>query len=639
MNNNYPEEKSNHKKLITIYRILVLFSILESLVVFSILSIKSRSKISLLFSHSTERFVLVFSLLLPALLFAYLLVESFNKGTLFSKINQKISKSADKTFYGVFLAGVTLIGLAIELFILFPTTEYYQIYGIFASIFEIFTPYLLLIILFGIQVLCFVIYLRDPDWKQLWADSELRNLFFVFTILFTTFLYWVILFLQAPILSSLPRWFKIVMKQPFTLKHLYLFPFLLLIWWGIHLVSSKSLSIVKGMVLLIFFGYAFQFMFGLIAGGGFDSIRRSYSTRPISTTVKYACSKTSITDSIKNYERDYADSPRISTKPPGFLAGHIAFSKLTNFIYGSQSEKQCKYNYTRIGSYLFPLLASLVIIPITYLSKNLFKLEYPLLPSLIYILAPNFMIWVMVADQVVFPVLCCINIGLMYLTIKYDSFLIALGLGVMVYFSTFISFSMLPLIGLFCFWLTAEYILNKSNQQRIKIFNIILGFILGFGLTYLVFYFTFDYDVLTRFQLAFSSHRRIKDFKIDILYILAAFLTNTIEYFTWTGIPLLFLVASNSLSSLKKIINRNHQVYHRFTFCCVGLYFALNVLSQTIGEVQRIWIFLSPLIAIVAAAEIYNRFKKNHKFAVFSLLLIQFCTAVWHFQFIRNQYH
>jgi hypothetical protein len=198
---------------------------------------------------------------------------------------------------------------------------------------------------------------------------------------------------------------------------------------------------------------------------------------------------------------------------------------------------------------------------------------------------------------------------------------------------------MLPVIGLFCFWLTAEYFLTRSNKQRIKIFNITLGFMLGFGLTYLVFYFTFDYDVLTRFQLAFSSHRRIKDFKINILYILAAFLTNTIEYFTWTGIPLFFLVASNSLSSIKKIINRNHQVYHLFTFCCVGLYFALNVLSQTIGEVQRIWIFLSPLIVIVAAAEINNRFKKNHKFAVFSLLLIQFCTAVWHFQFIRNQYH
>jgi hypothetical protein len=639
VNNNYSEEKSNHKKLITIYRILVLFSILESLIAFSIISINSRSKISLLFSHFSGRFVLVFSLLLPLLLFAYLLAESFKKGTLFIKINQKVSQTADKIFYGIFLAGVTLIVLAIEFFILFPTTEHYQIYGIFASFFKTFTPYLLLIILYGIQVLGVVIYLRDPDWKQLWSNADLRNLLFGFAILLVTFIYWVILFLQAPIYSYLPNVYKSLMNQPFSLENLYALPFFLLILWGIHLVFSKSLSIVKGVILLIFFGYAFQFMFGLIAGEGFESMRYAYAKTPISLTVSYACSDISISDSIQNYEGNYANSSQLQTKAPGFLAGHQVFARFTNFLTGSQSEDQCKYNYTRIGSYLFPLLASLVIIPITYLSKNLFKLEYPLTPGLLYILAPNFMIWVMVADQVVFPLLFCINIVLIYLTIKYDSFLIAFGLGVVIYLSTFISFSMLPIIGLFFIWLAVEYLLNNNDKQRIKIFNLILGFILGFGLTYLVFYIIFDYDVLTRYQVAFSHHRRIKNYRINVLTIFIAFLANLIEYFSWTGIPLFFLVASQSLTSIKKIINKNYKKNDLFIISCVGLYFALNVLSQTHGEVQRIWIFLSPLTVMIAAAEINRRIKKNHKLTVFFLLVIQFCTAVWHFQFIRNQYH
>jgi len=55
VNNNYPEEKSNYKKLIIIYRILVLFSIFESLIAFSILSKNSIPKISLEFGHSAER--------------------------------------------------------------------------------------------------------------------------------------------------------------------------------------------------------------------------------------------------------------------------------------------------------------------------------------------------------------------------------------------------------------------------------------------------------------------------------------------------------------------------------------------------------------------------------------------------------
>jgi hypothetical protein len=380
-------------------------------------------------------------------------------------------------------------------------------------------------------------------------------------------------------------------------------------------------------------------MFGLIAGEGFESMRYAYAKTPISLTVSYACSDISISDSTQNYEGNYANSSQLQTKAPGFLAGHQVFARFTNFLTGSQSEDQCKYNYTRIGSYLFPLLASLVIIPITYLSKNLFKLEYPLTPGLLYILAPNFMIWVMVADQVVFPLLFCINIVLIYLTIKYDSFLIAFGLGVVIYLSTFISFSMLPIIGLFFIWLAVEYLLNNNDKQRIKIFNLILGFILGFGLTYLVFYIIFDYDVLTRYQVAFSHHRRIKNYRINVLTIFIAFLANLIEYFSWTGIPLFFLVASQSLTSIKKIINKNYKKNDLFIISCVGLYFALNVLSQTHGEVQRIWIFLSPLTVMIAAAEINRRIKKNHKLTVFFLLVIQFCTAVWHFQFIRNQYH
>jgi hypothetical protein len=638
MNNNYPEEKSNYKKLIVIYRFLLLFSIFESLIAFSIFSKNSMSKISLLFGHSAERLVLVFSLILPLLFFAYLLAESFKKRTLFIKINEKISQTADKTFYGILLTGVTLIGLATELFILFPTTEYYLDNDLFLFFYGAFTPNLILVILFGIQVLGFVTYLRSPNWKQLWSDFELRNLLFGFIILIFTFLYWGILFIQAPILSSIPHWFKSVMIQPFTLKHLYFFPFLLLIWWGIHLVFSESLSIIKGMILLIFFGYAFQFMFGLVAGEGFESIRKNYDEHAPSTAVSYACSSTSITDSIQNYESYYANSFMVQTKPPGYLVGHIAFAKLTNFLFGSQTETQCRYNYIRIGAYLFPFLASLVIIPTTYISKYLFKLNYPLLPGLIYILMPNFMIWVMVPDQVVFPLIFLINIVLMYLTIKHDSFLIALGLGVMVYLSTFISFSMLPLIGLFCIWLTAKYLTNNNDRQRIKIFNLILGFFLGFGLTYIVFYFTLNYDAFSRYQLALSHHRRIKNFNINFRTIIIAFLNNTLEYFTWTGIPLFFLVASQSLTSIKKIIKRNHENNNLFTFSTLGLYFALNLLSQTHGEVQRLWIFLSPLIAIIAAAEINNRIRKNQKLAVFFLLLIQFCTAVWNFQFIRNQY-
>jgi hypothetical protein len=379
-------------------------------------------------------------------------------------------------------------------------------------------------------------------------------------------------------------------------------------------------------------------MFGLVAGEGFESIRRSYADRPISHTVSYGCGEMSIIESIKNYEGYYGNSYRVQTKPPGYLVGHKIFAKVTNFLSGSHTENECIYNYTRIGAYLFPFLASLVIIPITYLSKSLFRLKYPLLPGLIYILTPNFMIWVMVVDQVVFPLLFLTNVVLMYLTIKYDSFFLSVGLGISIYLSSFISFAMLPTIGLFFLWLASEYITNRNERKIINIIKLFLGFILGFGFTYLVFYVSLNYAAISRFQMASYHHRLIKNYSINLLTICAAFITNTIEYFTWTGIPLFFLIASYSISSTKKVLNKNHDYKYLFTLSFVGRYIALNILSQTLGEVQRMWIFLSPIVAIVSAAEFIDRIKNDKRLAIVSLLVIQFLTAVWHFQFIINQY-
>ncbi|MFV1949537.1 MAG: hypothetical protein ACC633_06340 [Anaerolineales bacterium] len=639
MNKHNQEKILFNKKLLITYRVYILLSILESLAIFIIVSSYYLEKIRQLTNPSAIYGVLVFLFLFLLLCLGFLLAESFVKRALIIKINQTISQTSDKTFSGMFLTGLVLIGLVIELLILFPTTEYYQIINQSMFSYKAFAPILILVILLGIQVLGLATYLRGPIWRKIWTDSKLSNLTFVYITLGFTLLYWVILFIQSPILLLIPDWYRALMKQPFTLRHLYFLPFLLLIWWGIHLVFSKSVSITKGMVLLIFFGYCFQVMFGLVAGKGFESIRRSYADRPISHTVSYGCGEMSIIGSIKNYESHYGNSYRVQTKPPGYLVGHKIFAKVTNFLSGSHTENECIYNYTRIGAYLFPFLASLVIIPITYLSKSLFRLKYPLLPGLIYILTPNFMIWVMVVDQVVFPLLFLTNVVLMYLTIKYESFLIAIGLGISIYFSSFISFAMLPTIGLYCLWLTAEYITNKNNRKHTNIIKLFVGFVLGFSLTYLVFYVLLNYNAFSRFQLASYQHRLIKDYSINLLTILLAFITNSVEYFTWTGIPLFFLAASFSISSIKKIINKNHERSDIFSLSCVGMYIALNILSQTHGEVQRMWIFLSPLLVIIAAAEILNRMKNDKRSAIILLLIIQFCTAVWHFQFIRNQYY
>jgi len=638
MSQSYQKDLHINKKTVLVYRFFILLSILECLIAFLLILNKYQEEMRILFWNRAEFLVLFFLFILPLLLLSFLFAESYITRTLINKIHQKISQATNNIVYGILLTGLILVGLGIELLVLFPTTKYLQFEGQNQLIFKIFSPNLVVAILFFIQVIAFLTYIRNPDWEKLWSDIKLRNMIFGFIILGFTLFYWEILFIQSEIFLSIPYWFRPVMKQPFTRKHLYFVPFLILIFWGVKVVFSKSVSIVNGMILLIIFGYCLQFMFGLVAGEGFESIRKSYSERPISHTVVYGCSDMSIRQSVLYYEGHYADSYRVQTKPPGYVVGHKIIAKFTNFLSNSQSFDECVFNYSRIGAYIFPFLATLVIIPITYLSKNLFRLRHPLLPGLLYILTPNFMIWVMVVDQVFFPLMFLVNIGIMYLTVKKESFFLAVGLGLAIYLSAFITFAMLPAIGLYCFWLAAIFITSKNKKVIFSLFKLLLGFIVGFGLAHIFFYIFLNYDIAHRYQMASSFHRLIKGYDVNLRTIRNAFINNSVEYFIWTGIPLLLLVTSAGISSIYTIIHKKHESKDLFTLSFIGMYVALNILSNTHGEVQRMWIFLSPLVVILSAGEIQKRIKNDSRLAIVFLLFIQFCTAVWNFQFIRNQY-
>ena len=115
-----------NKYTLVIYRTILLFSILESLAVITIILNRSMEGIRQFFNSSV--FYFVFALLFILILFlAFLFIESFVRRTIIIKINHKVSQAADKSFFGIFLISIILIGLLIELFILFPTTEDYQV--------------------------------------------------------------------------------------------------------------------------------------------------------------------------------------------------------------------------------------------------------------------------------------------------------------------------------------------------------------------------------------------------------------------------------------------------------------------------------------------------------------------------------
>lgn len=631
------EENYNHelKKPEKKYRTLFIVFFLEGLVWF-LFYFKSFKNIFIIFnSLSPEVFILTL-LLTNLITWVCLYLFSFRSNNFISKLNQKFRSINEKILAITLLVLLIIFGLYIELILLLPITDYFHTLN--ASYLKNTTYSFLLCISYFIQALLFIIFFQKKHHnKKIFKDKYYKNIFLIFIILFFTLLYWEILIIQAPILSKIPHWFRPIRKNGINLQTLYFLPLMILVWWGIDTVFSKSVKLYKGLILLFLIGYVSQVIFGFISGEGFESVRKSYAEHPISTTVNYACKQDSVIESIQNYESYHGHDFWVQTKPPGFLSGHIIFAKITKLLTNSDTRETCVKNYTRLGTYVFPLLSLFVLFPLTYISKNVFNLKYPLLPGLIYILTPNFMIWVMVADQVIFPLLFMLGFSLIYVTISKQNFILSIVLGIYAYLSIFISFSLIPIFGVFGIWIILKCLTSK-NKELTNFLKIILGFTLGFGLSYLIFYATLNYDVISRYQLAFSHHRRIKHYSFGYRSIVIAFILNTIEYFTWTGVPLFFLFGNHIIKSIKKLLNRKPNQKYLFSISVFGLYIVLNLFSQTQGEVQRLWLFLSPIAALVSSFEIEERFKNKRKIYVFVILALQVFTALLHFHFITNQW-
>ena len=90
MNKHSQGEIYFNKKKVIIYRVLILFSILESLIILIILSTNFIERNRLLIDQKPEYLVLVFLFVLLLLFLGFLVVESYVKQTLIIKINQKI---------------------------------------------------------------------------------------------------------------------------------------------------------------------------------------------------------------------------------------------------------------------------------------------------------------------------------------------------------------------------------------------------------------------------------------------------------------------------------------------------------------------------------------------------------------------
>lgn len=159
-----------------------------------------------------------------------------------------------------------------------------------------------------------------------------------------------------------------------------------------------------------------------------------------------------------------------------------------------------------------------------------------------------------------------------------------------------------------------------------------LGLVLGFLTLFLLFWVVTGYDLYQRYQYAMEIHRMGRDVLPGITSQLEIIYLNNAEMITWTGIGVVILALYGGIRSL---IHQTHQKVQSTDQLFIALgctYLFLNIFGQTRAEVQRLWLFLIPLVSIYSALGTASLFRRR-EWGFLILCIYQLTITLLIFQF------
>jgi hypothetical protein len=284
----------------------------------------------------------------------------------------------------------------------------------------------------------------------------------------------------------------------------------------------------------------------------------------------------------------------------------------------------CFITLTKNFAYFLPFFATLLLVPLFFIQKQIASQSFPFISALIYISAPSVILMTLLTDQFLFPLLFTIFLLILALMITRQSMFYAFLAGCMAYLLVFVSFSLLPIFGLTVIWLFVDFWINRQNRDPRTTFLLLTAFFGGLLLTSLLVWWLTGYNPLVRYQLAFQKHREIKQFEFSAQRLMEYVFLNHVDFMLWTGFGLLFLFYVSSLRAFSSFFQRKATTYDGFRIAFFLTFLILNLAGQTRSEVGRLWVFLLPGFALTIFPESL-KLLKNH---LHSLQLF-FLTQMW----------
>ncbi len=302
-----------------------------------------------------------------------------------------------------------------------------------------------------------------------------------------------------------------------------------------------------------------------------------------------------------------------ATKPPGHLLIYMLTERMSHLCIWSNQTPLLRM--ATFASFLYPLLAYLSIIPLFFISKLYLTQKEAFIPLLIFITLPNVTLVTLHLDQCLFPLFFTVALAFFLYGFEKNRPLFFLYSGLITSISIYISFSMIALLPLMVLISLNEFIQKKNidsikheaepNNHLVHIsIKALYYWVSGFLLFQLAVYIIFNYNFIHNYQFAIAMHKawKIKVWSPQLIFYIG--FLNIFEFAAWTSIPLFGFAVMYMMKSCYRFNSMDKGKTLGLSFLIFFLMLAF--FGKTVAETARLWIFLTPMFAVLGAMGITN---------------------------------
>lgn len=451
-----------------------------------------------------------------------------------------------------------------------------------------------------------------------------------------TGLHWAILAFQIPIFDNLPYWkYKLHITPVSPIWMAAAFALLGTTWVLIH----SRMKLAWKLIMLILLGTAIQYSFAFSKGYGLNGIRDRMVTMGHAEFAKASVEQPGdVLWVLQNYEEIAAKVKYgyIGSKPPGTFLFYLLFEQVSHAMFPATDHVERLENLRTFASWTWPLISYLVVIPLYFLTRELFKDPHAALwTCVLYLTVPSVTLITLHTDQVIYPLMA---VGIILLGInayRRDDFWLAVLCGAALYFAVYFSFG-LAAVGIFLLLPVVFSYLNNENFTIGRLARYSAAIILGAALLHGLAVIFLDYDIVTRYENAWVNHLGWKGWENNLETFLKAGFTNLVEFSVWIGLPitLLFLAGCYDLYNSRQF--RPVTSLSVLNMLLAGVFLFLLIFGKTKAETARLWLFLVPFLCISVAGFIQQRdwSKQGRSIISIGIILLNMVTTYFivHFQ-------